>query len=166
MNIFALIQLTAWTVYGLWTVMKFGWTASLSDTHYKWKEIKDYERTPFEYAMAFIGILMWPYAVYDYDFNACLMAAGSGFGLCMVGVASQFRDDDVDKIHFTGAALAILFGFLSITYQYGLYWGGWMFGIFLVICGGLRLIRGFRDIYTLIIEHIAFYMICIRLLFV
>jgi|SRR5690606_2708318 len=167
MNIITSVQLLIWTVYGLVVLLKFGWIPSLSHSHYEWK--KEGWPRAFELPMAFVGALMWTYGFYNYEFWAQVMIACSGFGLCAVAIASEFQneeDEEVGPIHYVGAVTAILFGFAGIKYQYGLEWGLWMFGVYLVICGGLKLIKGIGGAYTLIIEHIAFYMIAIRLLII
>lgn len=165
MNVIALIQLIAWTVYAIITLKKFKATPSLSHTHYEWQEVRGYERT-FEFFMAFIGVSMWLYGLYEYKFWASTMAGLSGLGLCIVGVGSEFRKDDVETIHSTGAVSAILLGFMAIRYQYGWEWAIWLFVIFLVICGILKFIKGVRESYTLMVEHVAFYIVVLRLMFV
>jgi hypothetical protein len=109
----------------------------------------------FNWWVAAVGLPMWGYGAYEvYGDWAQVVFALSGFCLFCVGIASSFREKMVDKIHYTGAVLAIGLGFLGIWIQYHTVF---QLGLFI---GLALLLKGIKiKNYTWWIEIVAFVLI-------
>lgn len=162
-NAIALFQLVLFSTYLGVVADRFGVLPSISDSYYKWRQ-DDKLKWLFEVVLIITGLSMWFYGLYDFygDIITQVAIATSGYCLMMVAVAPAFKKDSVETIHSVGAVLSIVAGFVAVGFQYGLWWGVGLLGIFLLICATLRLLKITN--YTWWIEIVAFYIILGRLM--
>jgi len=128
MNYIALAQLLLAAGYCLFIFKKYGVLNSISASYYK--RLEDNNSRDFVIFCWGLGLPMFLYQPV-WQAQLCFMLAG--FLLCIVGIASHYKEKFVDKIHNVGSFGAIVLGFAGIVFQDHL-WSIPTVVLFLVSC--------------------------------
>lgn len=119
--IFLAMSIVFWG-FVLLVVSKFGILPSLSESYYNLSENKR--------NIIFTSVFLWTGMLAAIIVDSYLMKI-AGVGICLVGVAPQFKDNMVKPAHFLGAFVAAIFSQIYIATNTP-YW--WITIIFLIAC--------------------------------
>lgn len=144
--IYILISLIIFTAYVVGVWITFGVLKSISDSYYHIKN-------------------KWLFTIALQGFAIPVILAGeniwlffAGAGICLVGVASQFKLKQEGNIHYIAAVLGIIFGTIWLFVS-----GLWYLGIALIV---LIILLRFVKNYTWWQEIAAYYIILLGLLLI
>ena len=112
-NYIALVQLLLAAAYCFYIYKRYGVLYSISSSYYKL--LGDNRSRDFVIFTWSVGLPMFLYYQYVWQAQLCFMLAG--FFLCVVGIASAYKESFVDKIHNLGSVGAIVLGFAGIVFQ-------------------------------------------------
>jgi len=113
-NYIALVQLLLAAAYCFYIYKRYGILDSISASYYKL--LHDNKSRDFVIFSWGVGLPMFLY-IYQYVWQAQLCFMLAGFFLCVVGIASAYKESFVDKIHNLGSVGAIVLGFAGIIFQ-------------------------------------------------
>jgi len=109
-------QAVIFITYITFLQIKFGTLPSISQSFYALKK-KGYLFTFFCFGLSIPMILIAGYSPHTHSWLFFM----SGVGLGFVGVASSFKQRITDIVHYTGAAIGIIFTLVGIWVVYGLW---------------------------------------------
>lgn len=144
-----MIALALLTAYLVFTVIRFGWLPSISESYYHVQH-----RVAFWVAMTGVAFLTLSAREWTY-----LYFPLASFGLMLVGVAPNFKTKGLANwAHYLGAGLALICGFLGIGFEFGLWW---LVVIGLWLIAGCYILLERNILYW--VEIVAFYIILITI---
>lgn len=141
-----LVSFLVFTAYVGLVTLKFGVLPSVSDSYYHIKNKALFTLALF--AFSFSAILS----------GGTLLMMLAGSGICFVAAAPDFRIHKEGDVHFISAISGIVFGMLSMWFDFGYWW------IVVIMASGSIAIRLRLKNYTFYIEVLAFYLIMLGLL--
>lgn len=143
--IYALISISVFTIYLIFILVKFGVLKSISDSYYHLKN------------KVLFTLALWGFAFPAIIAGNTALMFLAGSGIVFVGVAFDFKENFTKIVHYTAAALGVVFGMVSLWLDFGF----WFIpvGFILISCGLLSLKN---KIFW--IEVLAFYTIILTVL--
>lgn len=103
------------TIFLAYMVLKYGWLPSISDSYYELSR-----KWLFQVTMIAFAVLLLV-GVHDKIHSPFIPMAC--FGIVLVAVAPRFQHKGIERFsHFFGAYSAILFGFVGLLVDFGLWW--------------------------------------------
>lgn len=103
------------TIFLAYMVLKHGWLPSISDSYYELSR-----KWLFQFTLVAFAVLLLV-GVHDHVRSPFIPMAC--FGIVLVAVAPRFENKGIERFtHFFGAYSAILFGFVGLWVDFGLWW--------------------------------------------
>jgi 4-amino-4-deoxy-L-arabinose transferase-like glycosyltransferase len=126
MNWLLYTSIVLFTVYIAWMVLKYGIPDSISETFYILEERKKGLGWIFTTWCWAVSFTLFPYWVEISSENTQFLPFFAAFGLCLVGVAPQFKEEGtVRKLHFIGASASGVCSILALCLS-----GLWIYPLF------------------------------------
>jgi len=159
-NILAIIQILIFIWYILYIKKNYGILSSISESWYKLKEKN--KQALFNVFASGVGIPMMFYGLLDtISFNSTILFALSGLFLWVVSTASDYKQKMANKVHYVGATLSIICGFIGIIIQFNSWWPLIGFILSAVVLKRIKIKN-----YTWWVEILAFGFIITRLIII
>lgn len=156
MNAVSIATLALSALYLIITYGKFGLTASVSETFYRW-QTKNYSAAFVWFCLVVAaGALLQ--MIYPYKDITKLLLMLAGFAMFCIGIASTFRDKKVSTLHYVLAVLAICLGFSAVAFEHWQTWRSWVPVASLVVLSAVAR-RFWKPYLTYLVEVFALVLI-------
>lgn len=145
--IYSIISISVFTAYLVFILVKFPNLKSISDSYYHLKN------------KIWFTLALWGFAIPAMIAGDTLLMFFAGSGIAFVGAAAEFKQVMTKTVHYVAAVCGIVFGMLSLGFDFGLWWV-----VVLAAIGSLGIRLTFKN-WIFWVEVFCFYVILISLLF-